>query len=219
MTTSARCHGTQTVVQGADTIFAEIDMDFHCLAARPDFPFGAIAPGDQVTVKFLACYRLDASGRVRVRKTMTWPPGKGVTRLPPLAAQPMQLAAYHASSAAISAGDPARSTRFYTDEVVLALTSVPPMRGKTAIAGFYTAMFTRVRESLTIHRLAPGNKRIIADPTSRFTAIADAPEYVVGALARGDWIEVRVQGTYTPQDGLIGHIAVARAGEPVIHRA
>jgi limonene-1,2-epoxide hydrolase len=172
-------------------------------------------PGDCVTVKFLAHYELDGEGRVRVLKTMTWPPGKGVTRLPLLGAHPSQLAAYQAYSAAFSAGDPERYTRFYTQDVVLELPKVPPIRGREGIAAFYTEMFTRVRESLTIHAIDATDERIVADTTSRFTAVADAPDFVVGALKAGEWIEVRVHVTYALRGGLIEHIAVPRAGEPV----
>src|SRR5579872_2995248 len=42
----------QTVLQGGDRLFAEVDMDFHASKERPDFPFGHLRPGDLVTVKF-----------------------------------------------------------------------------------------------------------------------------------------------------------------------
>jgi hypothetical protein len=170
-------------------------------------------------VKFLAHYILNDAGQVWRLKTMTWPVGKGVTTLPPLGPHPSQLAAYGAYTAAFSNGDPERYTRFYTDDVELLLGSVPPMRGKAAIAGFYTAMFERVRESLTVHAIEASEQEIVSDTTSRFTAIADAPDFVVGALAKGDYIEVRVVVTYTLRDGLIERIAVRRAGEPVTVRA
>ena len=208
----------QKVVEDGRDLFVEIDMDFHCFAERLDFPFAPMRPGDQLTVKFLARYQLDAEARVQVLKTMTWPPGKGVTTLPPLGGHATQLAGYQAYTAAFSAGDPERYTRFYTDDVLLELGSVPPMRGKQAIADFYTEMFTRVRESLTVHGIDATDERIVSDTTSRFTAIADAPDFVVGALAKGDWIEVRVIVTYILRDGLIAEIRVQRAGEPVFHR-
>ena len=206
------------VQQGGD-LFAEIDMDFHATKERADFPFGHLFPGDSITVKFLAHYVLDDAGQIRRLKTMVWPPGKGVTTLPPLGPHPSQLAAYGAYTAAFSAGDPERYTRFYTDDVELLLGSVPPMRGPQAIADFYTAMFKRVRESLTVHSITATEGEIVSDTTSRFTAIADAPDFVVGALGKGDYIEVRVLVTYTLRDGLIERIAVKRAGEPVTYRA
>lgn len=206
-------------VQHGRDLFAEIDMDFHFTSERADFPFGHFHPGDSITVKFLAHYVLNEAGKVWRLRTMTWPAEKGVTKLPPLGPHPSQLAAYSAYTAAFSNGDPARYTRFYTDDVELLLGSVPPMQGKQAIADFYTAMFTRVRESLTVHSITATEDEIVSDTTSRFTAIADAPDFVVGALSKGDYIEVRVIVTYTLRDGLIERIAVRRAGEPVTYRA
>jgi hypothetical protein len=206
------------VQQGRD-LFAEINMDFHATKERPDFPFQPLFPGDSITVKFLAHYVLDEAGQIQRLKTMTWPPEKGVTKLPPLGPHPSQLAAYEAYTAAFSAGDAGRYTRFYTDDVELLLGSVPPMKGKQAIADFYTAMFRRVRESLTVHGIKASENEIVSDTTSRFTAVADAPDFVVGPLRKGDHIEVRVTVTYTLREGLIERIAVKRAGEPVFHRA
>ena len=181
------------VQQGCD-LFAEIDMDFHATKERADFPFQHLFPGDSITVKFLAHYVLDEAGQIRRLKTMVWPPGKGVSKLPPLGPHPSQLAAYGAYTAAFSNGDPARYTRFYT------------------------AMFKRVRESLTVHSITASEREIVSDTTSRFTAIADAPDFVVGPLSPGDYIEVRVIVTYSLRDGLIERIAVKRAGEPVTYR-
>jgi hypothetical protein len=206
------------VQQGRD-LFAEIDMDFHATKERADFPFRRLFPGDSITVKFLAHYILNEAGQVWRLKTMTWPAEKGVTKLPPLGPHPSQLGAYGAYTAAFSNGDPARYTRFYTDDVELLLGSVPPMRGKQAIADFYTAMFLAVRESLTVHSITASECELISDTTSRFTAIADAPDFVVGPLSEGDYIEVRVIVTYTLREGLIERIAVKRAGEPVTVRA
>ncbi|MBO9518863.1 MAG: nuclear transport factor 2 family protein [Porphyrobacter sp.] len=205
------------VLQG-DHLFAEVDMDFHASKERPDFPFGHLHPGDTVTVKFLVHYTL-RDGKVAALKSMTWAPGKGVTTLPLLGPHPSQLAAYGAYTAAFSNGDPGRYTRFYTDDVELLLGSVAPMKGKQAIADFYTAMFQRVREGLTVHSITASEHEIVSDTTSRFTAIADAPDFVVGPLGKGDYIEVRVIVTYTLRDGLIERIAVQRAGEPVTVRA
>lgn len=206
------------VQQGRD-VFAEIDMDFHATKPRPDFPFQPLLPGDSITVKFLAHYILNEAGQVWRLKTMTWPVGKGVTTLPPLGPHPSQMAAYEAYTAAFSAGDPERYTRFYTDDVELLLGSVPPMQGKQAIADFYTAMFERVRESLTVHSLQASEEEIVSDTTSRFTAVADAQDFVVGPLSKGDYIEVRVVVTYALREGLIERISVRRAGEPVTVRA
>ena len=213
------CPRVQRYVQDETCLFADIDMDFHATKHRPDFPFGELYPGDSITVKFLARYDLDAEGRITCLKTMTWPPGKGVTTLPPLGDHPSQIAAYHAYAAAFSAGDAARFTRFYWPDVVLELGSVPAIHGAQGIADFYTAMFRSVRETLTIHALDASAEKLVVDCTSRFTAIQDAPDFVIGALAEGDFIDVRVIVTYTLEEGRIRHIGVKRGGNPVFTRA
>ncbi|MCB2065339.1 MAG: nuclear transport factor 2 family protein [Erythrobacter sp.] len=213
------CPRVQHFVQDERTVFADIDMDFHATRHRPDFPFGEMHPGDSMTVKFLARYDLDEAQRVQVLTTMAWPPGVGVTTLPKLGGHPSQIAAYHAYAAAFSNGDPARYTRFYTPDVVLELGSVPRIEGADGIADFYTRMFETVRETLTIHDLKASDEAIVVDCTSRFTAVADAPGFVVAPLAMGDFVEVGVTVTYRLRQGLICHIGVQRSRPPVLTRA
>jgi SnoaL-like domain len=212
------CPRLQRYVQEDDVVFADIDMDFHCHAPRQDFPFGPLMPGDTITVKFLARYDLDGDGKVTRLTTMAWPPEQGVTKAPRLGGHPGQLAAYDAYTAAFSTGDADRFAKFYTPDVVLELSSVGRIEGAEGIAGFYREMFKSVRETLTIQHLDASDERLIVDCTSRFTAVQDAPDFVVGALKQGEWIDVRVQVTYTLRDGLICHIGVKRAGEPVFSR-
>jgi len=90
---------------------------------------------------------------------------------------------------------------------------MPPIEGKQGIADFYTPMFRKVREHLTIHKLLADDEAIFADTTSRFTAIEDAPDFVVAPLAKGEAVEVRVFVLYNLRGGLISKITVARAGE------
>jgi hypothetical protein len=213
------CPRVQHYVQDESCVFADIDMDFHATKHRPDFPFGELHPGDSLTVKFLARYDLDQDGRVKVLTTAAWPPGVGVTTLPPLGGHPSQVAAYHAYAAAFSAGDAERYTRFYTDDVVLELGSVPRIEGAAGIAAFYTAMFQTVRETLTIHDLDANDERLVVDCTSRFTAIADAPDFVVAPLAQGDFAEVGVKVTYALRDGRVARIGVERTRPPQVTRA
>jgi hypothetical protein len=72
-----------------------------------------------------------------------------------------------------------------------------------------------VRENLEIHQIVADDQGIAGDFTSVFTAIQDAPDFVVGPLKKGESIRVRVFVYYTLRDGLISRIKVARAGEPV----
>jgi hypothetical protein len=165
-------------------------------------------------VKFFVTYRL-REGRVVELKSMTWPPGKGVTQLPRLGAHPTQMAAFRAYTAAFSNADFTRFPRFYTEDVRLELGSVPPINGRQGIIDFYQPMFQRVRESLGINSVSFTDAGIEMDAVSRFTAVADAPDFVVGPLRKGEFIEVRVLVSYRLRDGLICHIGVRRGGDTV----
>ena len=210
----------QAVLSGDGLLFAEVDMDFHATKHRPDFPFGELHPGDSVTVKFFVTYRLDEEGKVAELKSMTWPPEHGVSKLPRLGAHPSQQAAFQAYAAAFSNGDFERFPKFYTEDVVLHLTSsVGDIRGKQGIIDFYRPMFERVRETVTVERLQASDERIELDAISRFTAIADAPDFVVGPLRQGEWCDVPVRVEYTLRDGLICDIHVTRRGERTFGRS
>ena len=209
----------QLVLRDTDHLFAEVDMDFHATAERADFPFGHLHPGDSVTVKFFVTYRLQG-GKVAELKSMTWPPGKGVTRLPLLGAHPSQIAALHAYVAAFSNADCARFRRFYADDVVLTLNpQIPPLHGPDAIVGFYGPMFETVRERLTIHSVEASDTAITLDASMCFTAIADAPAFALRPMKQGDRIEGRVFVDYALRDGLIARISVRRQGELLFHGA
>jgi hypothetical protein len=204
----------QTDLSGEGILFAEVDMDFHATRHRPDFPFGELHPGDLVTVKFFVTYRLNEGGRIAELKSMTWPPEHGVSKLPRLGSHPSQLAAFEAYSAAFSAGDFERFPAFYTDDVVLHLTSsVGDIHGRQGIVDFYRPMFARVRESVIPERLEATDERIVYDAISRFTAVEDAPDFVVGPLKAGEWYDVPVRVEYALRDGLICDIHVTRRGE------
>ena len=200
----------QLVLQDSGHLFAEVDMDFHASKERPDFPFGHMHPGDQVTVKFFVTYRL-RDGHVAELKSMTWPPEKGVTKLPRLGAHPTQIAAFHSYAAAFSNADTERFPQFYTDDVVLTLgPNYEPIHGARGIAEYYGKMFESVRETLTIHSLEASEAAISLDATSRFTAIKDAPDFVVAPLKLGEFIEIRVLVDYELSGGLISRIRVKR---------
>jgi hypothetical protein len=204
----------QVVMWDRDHIFAEIDMDFVASKARPDFTFGALQPGDILTVKFFAHYTV-VDGRIKTLKTMTWKPETGVTKAPRLGEHAGQRAAFLAYTRAFSAGLADRYSAFYTDDVKLTLPSAAPLVGRKAIVDFYTTMFRTVREDLVINQVTYDDHSIAGDFVSVFTAIEDAPDFVVAPLKKGESIRVPVFVYYTLRDGLISEIRVARSGQPV----
>jgi ketosteroid isomerase-like protein len=203
----------QRVLRDERHLFAEIDMDFIASKLRDDFPFGSLRPGDIRTVKFFALYTL-RDGQIAELQTMTWPPETGVTKAPRLGGSAGQRAAFLAYTRAFSEAEYERFSAFYADDVVLELPALPPIRGRQGIVDFYAKMFRTVRESLEIHQVTADDAGIAGDFTSVFTAVEDAPDFVVRPLQKGEAVGVRVFVHYRLRDGLIGHIKVARAGEP-----
>ena len=203
----------QVVLQNENHLLAEIDMDFVAAKVRDDFPFAKLRPGDVITVKFLVAYTL-RDGMITELKSMTWPVDRLVTKEPLLGGSPGQRAAFHAYTSAFSQAEYAGFSKYYTDDVVLELPSLPAIRGRQGIVDFYSKMFPSVREDLEINQLVIDDNGIAGDFTSVFTAIKDAPDFVVGPLRRGESLRVRVFVYYTLRDGLISHIKVLRAAEP-----
>jgi hypothetical protein len=179
----------QVVMWDKDHIFAEVDMDFVASKARPDFTFGALQPGDILTVKFFAEYTV-VNGKIKTLKTMTWKPETGVTKAPKLGDQAGQRAAFIAYTRAFSGGLADKYASFYTDDVKLTLPSVAAMNGKKAIVDFYTKMFRTVREDLVINQIVYDDHAIVGDFVSVFTAVEDAPDFVVKPLKNGESFRV-----------------------------
>jgi limonene-1,2-epoxide hydrolase len=203
----------QAVGREGDALFAEIDMDFHATRPRPEFPFGPLQPGDLLTVKFLVAYTL-RSGKIAVLKSMTWPPGRGVTQMPRLGAHPTQIAAFHTYVAAFSNADFDRFSRFYQPDVTLQLPSAPLINGRDGVVAFYRPMLAKIRESVIVHDIQATDSTIRIDATNLFTAIEDAPDFVIAPLQKGETLEGRVFVDYKLREGLIANIIVTRQVAP-----
>jgi glyceraldehyde-3-phosphate dehydrogenase (ferredoxin) len=121
-----------------------------------------------------------------------------------------QRAAFIAYTRAFSGGLPEKYSSYYTDDVKLSLPSVSPMNGKQAIVDFYTRMFRTVREDLVINQIVYDDSAIVGDFVSVFTAVEDAPDFVVKPLQKGESVRVPVFVYYTLKGGLISEIRVAR---------
>ncbi|WP_353189907.1 nuclear transport factor 2 family protein [Pandoraea pnomenusa] len=202
----------QLVMQQRNETFVEVDMDFHATKPRADFPFGAMLPGDMVTVKFFVTYK-HSDGKVHELKAMTWAPNRGVTRIPRLGQHPSQKAAFLSYLAAFSNADTERFSAFYNEDVTLALPSAPVLVGKQAIVNFYAKMFPTVREQLSVVEFSATDDALKLVANARFTAVDDAPEFVVSPLKQGEALEMPVEVRYQLQGGLISKISVERLGE------
>jgi ketosteroid isomerase-like protein len=204
----------QVVVEDGEWIFAEIDMDFHALTDKPDYVFGPLKAGQSVTVKFFVQYRT-RGGKVAQLKSMTWPPGQGVSRPQPrLDGSLAGRQAFQAYAQAFSDGQFETFSRYYAPDVVCELSSLT-LTGRDGIVDFYRGMFAKVRETLTVHRLTADDDGLCAEITSTFTAIEDASDFAPMPLARGEVLQIPLFVVYTLRDGLIARIRAVRRGEPV----
>lgn len=104
-------------------------MDFHATKERPVFPFGPLYPGDSITMKFFVAYLL-RSDKVVELKSMNWPLGKGVTRMPKPGAHPSPVAAFHAYCSAFRNVGFDRFPMVYMEDACLELGSVLPLLGR-----------------------------------------------------------------------------------------
>jgi len=202
----------QVVLRDANHIFAEIDMDFHATVDKPDFTFGPLRKGEFTTVKFFVLYQL-RDGKVAHLKAATWPPNVGVSKpAARLGGTLEQRQAFMEYTRAFSNADFDGFSRFYTDDVRCELGS-RVLERREGIVNFYREMFKSVRERLTLHHLVADDTGLAADITTQFTAIEDAPDFVVSPLKKGEFVRGRVFVYYTLRDGKISNIRVARAGE------
>jgi len=203
----------QVVSQTKDHILAEIDIDFHALVDKPDFQFKPLKKGEMTTVKCFVVYYL-RDGKVCHLKAATWPVDAGVSKpQPKLGGTLEQRQAFTEYTRAFSNADFDRFTQYYNDDVICELGSGMTLRGKDGITNFYREMFKTVRENLTIHHFVADETGIAADITTQFTAIEDAPNFVVGALKKGECVRGRVFVHYVLRSGKISRISVGRAGE------
>ena len=201
----------QLVLRDENHIFAEIDMDFHATRDKPDFVFGPLTKGEYTTVKFLVVYYL-RDGKVAHLKAGTWPPNVGVSKPQArLGGSLEQRQAFLEYTRAFSNAEFDRFSQYYTDDVRCELGALV-LEGRSGIVNFYRAMFQKVRENLTLHHLVADDTGLAADITTQFTAIEDAPDFVVAPLKKGEFVRGRVFVYYTLRDGKIAHIRVARAG-------
>jgi len=202
----------QVVLRDDDHIFAEVDMDFRATRDRQDFVFGALKQGESLTVKFFVVYYL-RDGKVAKLKSAIWPPNQGVTKpTPRLGGTLEQRQAFLDYTQAFSNAEFEKFSQYYTDDVECWLGKIL-LKGKQGILDFYRPMFKKVRESLTIHRFIADEHGIAAELTAQFTAIEDAPDFVLSPLQKGEFIRGDMFVHYALRDGKITSIRVARAGE------
>jgi ketosteroid isomerase-like protein len=202
----------QAVAYAEDRILAEIDIDFHASVEKPDFQFKPLKKGESTTVKFFVVYSLRGR-RVCNIKAAYWPAEQGASSSGSVVSGPnFSKEDFQEYLSYFNGGDFDRLGQFYTEDVQLELRH-GQIDSRQGIIDFYRNMTRTVRENLTVNQLIIDADGIAADLDMQFTAIADAPDFVVAPMKKGEIIRGRVFVHYTLRDGKIAAIKVARKGE------
>lgn len=82
-------------------------------------------------------------------------------------------------------------TAFYADDVVLQLGQKKTLQGKKAIRDFYTGVFARVRETLTIEKIVLDDEGLAAIVGTEFHALEDWPDFIAGPMIKGKSIFIQ----------------------------
>jgi len=98
---------------------------------------------------------------------------------------------------AFNRGDFDSFTRFYDDDVVLYLGQKAQIRGRQGIRDFYTEVFARVRETLTVDKVVLDDEGLACIIRTEFLALEDWPDFIAGPMTRGQSIFIESYIFYT----------------------
>ena len=88
-------------------------------------------------------------------------------------------------------------TDFYEDDVVLYLGQKAVLNGKQAIKDFYTRVFEKVRETLTVDKVVLDDEGLGCIIRTEFHALEDWPDFIAGPMKKGDSIFIESFIFYT----------------------
>ena len=88
-------------------------------------------------------------------------------------------------------------TDFYEDDVVLYLGQKAVINGRQGIRDFYTKVFERVRETLTVEKVVLDDEGLGCIISTEFYALEDWPDFIAGPMKKGDSIFIESFIFYT----------------------
>ena len=112
---------------------------------------------------------------------------------------------------AFNRGDFDTFTAFYDDNVTLNLSGKKTLRGKQAIRDFYTDVFKRIKETLTVEKVVVDEEGLAGIVSTEFHALEDWPDFIAGPILKGQSIFIESFVVYTIKDGKFTEIRSARS--------
>lgn len=88
-------------------------------------------------------------------------------------------------------------TGFYDENVELNLGGRMTLKGRQAIRDFYTGVFEKVRETLTVEQLVMDDEGVACIIATEFRALEDWPDFIAGPIRKGETIHIESFIFYT----------------------
>ena len=111
--------------------------------------------------------------------------------------------------AAFNNDDFAGFTAYYADDVLLEL-GARQIRGRTGIESFYRDVKSKIKETLVIRQVIADEDGLATEIDTTFEALADWPDFIAGAMKKGDIIRIVSFVLYRIEHGKFTHIRSAR---------
>jgi hypothetical protein len=103
--------------------------------------------------------------------------------------------------ASFNRDDFAGFSQYYADDVVLQLGTRKTLHGRQAIIDFYREVKSKIRETLVIRNVVADEAGLVAELATEFHALEDWPDFIAGAIRKGESIHIVSWVFYTIVNG------------------
>jgi SnoaL-like domain len=92
-------------------------------------------------------------------------------------------------------------SKYYADDVVLQLGKRKTIHGRQGIIDFYREVKARIRETLVINAMVADEEGLAVEVATEFYALEDWPDFIAGAIRKGESIHIVSWAFYTIVNG------------------
>lgn len=101
-------------------------------------------------------------------------------------------------------------SKYYADDVVLNLSGKKTIHGRQAIVDFYREVKAKIRETLVIRTIVADEEGLAVEVATEFHALEDWPDFIAGAIRKGESIHIVSWAFYRIANGRFTHIRSTR---------
>jgi hypothetical protein len=92
-------------------------------------------------------------------------------------------------------------SKYYADDVVLNLGNRKTIHGRQGIIDFYREVKSRIRETLVVRNIVADQDGLAVEVATEFYALEDWPDFIAGAIRKGQSIHIVSWAFYTIVNG------------------